>query len=102
MACAKCRQRKTVPVRTVQMPASLSGNVVEDRDLYYVQSRMYTVVSEEGGGAEILRFLPGERVNLTGALLYYLLSQASDLFIFLRSAEKDTFIKTYPSFVGVV
>ena len=104
MACSKCKKRKFHTGRIVKVfpSSSADGEPVEgmDENLYQVQSRMHTVITV--GNDETLRFLPGERVNLVGTLLYRLLSSDPRLFIFIIGAEKRGFLSLHPIFEGLI
>ena len=101
MPCAKCRKKKVRPTRTVYLPLSSSDNgSVDDVSVYTVQSRMHTAVTT--GEGDMFRFLPGEKVDIDGYLLYRLLKEDADLFIFLRSKEKLKFVDDYPDLEGNV
>ena len=101
MPCSKCGKKVVRPTRAVYLPSSLSDDGrVENSSLYSVQSRMHTAISTADGGK--FRFLPGEKVELTGTFLYRSLTEDSDLFIFLRAAERSLFLENYPDLRGAV
>lgn len=104
MACSKCKKRKFHTGRVIEIDpfSSIDGETVEtvDEDFYRVQSRMHTVVSVSDG--QTLRFLPGERVNLAGTLLYTLLNSDPKLFIFTIGAERRSFLSLHPIFEGII
>jgi len=104
MACSKCKKRKFHTGRVIEIDpfSSIEGESIEalDENLYQVQSRMHTVVSVSDG--QDLRFLPGERLNLVGTLLYALLNSDPKLFIFTIGAERRSFLSLHPVFEGII
>ncbi len=101
MACSKCSKKKISSIKTLIVSDSFkafSRHEIDD-NVYFVQATSNTIVDI---GQEVVRFLPGQLVNMTGTLLCSILASDARLFRFRRNAERVKFLEAHSSFRGVI
>lgn len=101
MACSKCSKKRISSIKTLTISGSSKTFLQREIDdnVYFVQATSNTMVDI---GQEVVRFLPGQLVNMTGTLLCSILAIDARLFRFRHSSDRAKFLKVHSSFRGVI
>jgi hypothetical protein len=101
VACSRCTKKRVAAIRTLRVSdnfRSFSQEGIDD-NVYFVQATSNAMIDI---GNEVIRFLPGQLVKMTGTLLCSILAADSTMFRFRLQSDKIKFLSEHSSFNGVV